>query len=221
MSWATGSNPGSNPYTVNDAVYSLGKCVEWMQHFQGYNIGIVGQILGTKYIVRVKENPEMVCRGLDPRTHDHLAENKMKKLVREKLLSEIRKLRGMPDDEPFADDPANETNAENKAIYDMRDQVEKESSYVKWIIETLARAKNEEETFFKENPPWFLTWIEEILNTATFTELCGVMSCANYLDIKPLVRLSRAAIISIMRHKTNTQWRAEVERMNNRRVKNG
>jgi len=221
MSWATGSNSSvPNPYTVDDAIYALSKCVEWMKHFKGFSIGVIGQIPGTSYITSLRSiSLEEGCRGLDPRTHGQLAEKKMRMLVREKLLTEIRKLKGMSEDGLFGTCPEDRTHAENRAIYEMREKVERESPYIKWLDETLERTKQEEEKFFKENPPWFLTWIKEIMDTATFTELCGVMSCASYLDIKPLVYLSGAAIATILRHKTKAKVAAEIEMRNKRREK--
>jgi len=211
MSWAVGSDPANNPYTVNDAIYSLTKCVEWMKHFKGHNIEIIGQIPGTEFRTSLMSaSLEEGCRRLDPRTHGQLAQNKMKKLVRDRLLSEIKKLNGISADAVL------DQKTENKMIYDMRENVEKEPSYVEWLKGTLERTKQEEETFFKENPPWFLTWIEKIRDTATYTELCGVMSCANYLDIKPLVYLAGAVIGLIMKNKTIVQLRAEIENRNRR-----
>lgn len=216
MSWATGSNPDvPNPYTTDDAAYALGKCVEWMKHFNGYSIGIIGQIPGTKFMTSLRsKNLEEECRGLDPRTHDQLAQNKMRKLVREKLMSEIKKLKGMSEDAVF------DKKTENKMIYDMRDKVERESTYIKWLDETLERTKQEEEKFFKENPPWFLTWAEEIEKNRTFRKLCAIMSCASYFDIKPLTYLSGAVIATIIRRKTAAQVKAEIQMRENRELNN-
>lgn len=228
MSWATGSNPNQpNPYTTDDAAYSLAKCVEWMKHFNGFKIGILGQILGTNFKVSLRcsafwgdgelnyipspelsENMKMfekACRQLDSRTRDKLAENVRRKLVREKLLVRIRELKGMPPGTQL------DVKTENKLIYEMRDKIEQESPHIKWVEAMLEETKEEEDKYFKENPPWFLTWIKEICDNGTFRQLCGVMSCASYLDIKPLVSLAGGMIATILKHKTKPKIREEIE----------
>lgn len=228
MSWATGSNPNEpNPYTNDDAAYSLAKCVEWMKHFKGFKIGIIGQIPGTKYSIslrassywcdlglnykptnKLEDNMRVMdhaCRGLDSRTHEHLAVNVRRKLVREKLLTRIRELKGM------AADAYIDQKTGNKLIYEKREEVEKESPHIKWVEKMLEETTEEEEKYFKENPPWFLTWVKEICDNGTFRQLCGVMSCASYLGIKPLVSLCGAMIATIMKHKTSVQVKAEIQ----------
>lgn len=210
-------------YTTDDAVYAFSKCIEWLKHFNGHEIRIIGEIPGTKFITSLRsKNLEEECRGLDPRTLDQLAQNKMRKLVREKLLSEIGKLdeaeRQMGEIKKLMDADKNEEckKLENKMIYNLRDKVEGTSPYIRWLDETLERTKQEEQKFFEENPPWFLKWIEEIRDNRTFTELSGVISCANWFGIKPLMYLTAAAISTVVRRKTKAKARATIEEMNRR-----
>jgi hypothetical protein len=232
MSWATGGNPKENPYTTDDAAYAFAKCIEWMKHFNGFSIGVLGEIPGTKYRISLRASSywmdvgmnyqptsklednmkvmEAACRGLDSRTHKYLAENVRRELVREKLLERIRELKEMPKD-AFID-----VKTGNKLIYDMRDKVEAESPHIKWVEKMLEETKEAEDKYFKENPPWFLTWIKEICDNATFTQLCGVMSCASYLDIKPLVSLAGGMIATILKHKVRAKIGEEINVRNAR-----
>lgn len=227
MSWATGANPNENPYTNDDAAYSLYKCVEWMRHYKGFNIGIVGEIPGTPYKIslrassywcdlglnykptdKLEDNMKVMdhaCRGLDSRTSEHLAVNVRRKLVREKLLKRIRELKGMPEDTYIDEKTA------NKLIYEKREEVERESPHIKWVEKMLEETTEEEEKYFKENPPWFLTWVKEICDNGTLRQLTGVMSCASYLGIKPLVSLCGAMIATMMKHKVKKTILAEIQ----------